>query len=84
MRPIFAWTHDVVMRQGLAPSLQAATRQVGADGSKRDELDKMRDSSLRLVNWLQNKAKDRWADTPQIREVIESLEKTRKELEATR
>ena len=73
---------NTVMRQGLAPSLQAAVRQVGADGTGQKDLREIRDRSVELVEWLQDKAKNKWADTPEVREVIESLERTKKELGA--
>lgn len=71
---------DTVMRQGLAPSLQSAVRQVGPDGTGRKDLQEIRDRSVELVEWLQDKAKNKWADTPEARELIESLERTKKEL----
>ena len=71
---------DTVMRQGLAPSLQAAQRQIGPDGTGRKDLEEIRDYTLELVEWLQDQAKNKWADTPEIREVIQALDLTKKEL----
>lgn len=74
---------DVVMRQGLSPSLKAANTQVGPQGSGRDKLIDIRDRSVELVDWLQDKAKNKWADTPEVREVIQSLDRTKKELNSS-
>lgn len=71
---------DTVMRQGLAPTLKAAARQIGPEGTGRPNLLEIRDDSIRLVQWLQNKARDKWSDTPEVREVLESLEKTKRDL----
>ncbi len=71
---------DTVLRQGLAPSLRAAHQQIGAGGTDRGNLLDIRDSSMELVDWLRTKAKDKWADTPEVRSVINSLEQTRKDL----
>jgi hypothetical protein len=71
---------DTILRQGLAPSLKAADRQIGPEGTGRKDLQEIRDRTVELVNWLQDKAKNKWADTPEVREVIESLERTKKEL----
>lgn len=71
---------DTVMRQGLAPSLQAAHRQIGPKGTGREDLVEIRDYTLELVEWLQEQAKNKWADTPEIREVIQALDLTKKEL----
>lgn len=77
-------THlDTVMRQGLAPSLVKAHRQIGPDGTGRRDLHEIRDRTVELVDWLQDKAKNKWADTPEVRKVIESLEETKKELKAS-
>jgi hypothetical protein len=74
---------DTILRRGLAPSLQEANRQVGPKGTGRDDLIDLRDRSLELVDWLERKARDKWADTPEVREVINSLEKTKKEIGAS-
>lgn len=74
---------DTVLRQGLAPSLKAAAAQVGKNGSGREDLEEIRDRSLELVDWLQDKAKNKWGDTREVREVIDSLERTKQELSAS-
>jgi hypothetical protein len=71
---------DTVMRQGLAPNLKRAHDQIGPNGTGSKELRDIRDRTVGLVDWLQDKAKNKWADTPEVREVIESLEKTKKDL----
>jgi hypothetical protein len=71
---------DTVLRQGLTPSLKAANRNIGPDGTGRKDLQEIRDRTLELVDWLKDKAKNKWGDTPEVREVIESLERTKQEL----
>jgi hypothetical protein len=72
---------DMVMRQGLAPNMKKAYLQIGGpNGTGHKDLQEIRDSTIELVDWLQVKAKNKWADTPEVREVIESLEKTKKEM----
>ncbi|MCE9534137.1 MAG: hypothetical protein K8T89_23920 [Planctomycetes bacterium] len=72
---------DTVIRQGLAPSLKAANRQIGGpNGTGYKDLVEIRDRSVELVQWLQDKARDKWADTPEVRDVIESLDRTKKDL----
>jgi len=71
---------DTVLRQGLAPSLRAAHQQIGPGGTDRQNLLDMRNSTVELVDRLQNKARNKWADTPEVRQVIESLESTKKDL----
>ena len=72
---------DTVMRRGLAPSLQRAVDQEGPNGTRRKDLDEIRDRTVELVEWLQDKARNKWADTPEVREVINSLEKTKTDLD---
>jgi len=72
---------DTVLRQGLAPSMQKAAQQIGPTGTGKEELKEMSARTVELVQWLQDKATNKWADTPEVREVIESLKKTKKELE---
>jgi hypothetical protein len=74
---------DTVMRQGLAPSLQKAVQQIGRDGTGKKDLQEIRDRTVELVDWLQDKASNKWADTPEVREVIQSLVKAKKELSET-
>jgi hypothetical protein len=71
---------NTVLLEGLAPSLRNAHRQIGADGTGREKLLDIRNSTVELVDWLQNRARNKWADTPEVREVIDSLETTKKEL----
>lgn len=74
---------DTLMRQGLAPSLRTAHQQIGKNGTGRQDLLDLRDRTIELVDWLQDKARNQWADTPEVREVIERLELSKKELSAT-
>jgi hypothetical protein len=60
--------------------LKRAHDQIGPNGTGSKELRDIRDRTVGLVDWLQDKAKNKWADTPEVREVIESLERTKKEL----
>lgn len=71
---------DTLMRQGLAPSLKAAQQQIGPKGTGKQDLLDIRDRTLELVDWLQDKARNEWADTPEVREVILKLEQSRKDL----
>lgn len=72
---------DTLMRQGMAPSLKAAHQQIGGPkGSGYKDLLELRDNTVNLVDWLQDKARNQWADTPEVREVIEKLERSKKEL----
>jgi hypothetical protein len=71
---------DSVLRQGLVPSMQKAARQAGPNGTSKEELQEMSNRTLELVNWLQEKATKKWPETPEVQKVIESLEKTKKEL----
>ena len=71
---------NIVLHQGLAPSLKDADRQIGAGGTGREALVDIRDRNVQLVDWLQNQARNKWADSPEVREVIKSLEKTKTEL----
>jgi len=71
---------DTVMRQGLAPTLKVARGRLGPDGTGMNDLIDMRDRSVELADWLQNKSRAQWKDNPQVQEVIDSLEKTKKEL----
>lgn len=70
---------DTLMRQGLAPSMKAA-RQQAASGTGKKELMELRDRTVELVDWLQDKARNQWADTPEVRDVIQKLELSKKEL----
>jgi hypothetical protein len=74
---------NTVLERGLRPSLEAASGQIGADGTGRRRLVEIRDDTIGFVDWLQNKARNKWADTPEIRQVIDSLEKSKKELGAS-
>jgi hypothetical protein len=71
---------NTVLGQGLRPSLEAANRQIGPDGTGKKDLLGIRNDSVEFVNWLQNKARNKWAETPEVRQVIDSLENTKKQL----
>jgi hypothetical protein len=71
---------DTLMRQGMAPSLKAAQQQIGPRGTGQKDLYELRDRTVELVDWLQDKARNQWADTPEVREVIQKLELSKKEL----
>jgi hypothetical protein len=72
---------DTLMRQGMAPSLKKADQQIGGPtGSGYKDLIELRDRTVELVDWLQGKARNQWADTPEVREVIRKLELSKKEL----
>lgn len=74
-------THlDTLMRQGLAPSLKKAQDQIGPRGTGQKDLYELRDRTVELVDWLQNNARNKWADTPEVREMIQKLELSKKEL----
>jgi hypothetical protein len=74
---------NTVLDRGLAPSLQAADRVIGAEGTGRDALLDIRNRNLELVEWLERQASNKWADSPEVREVIQSLDKTKKELRSS-
>jgi hypothetical protein len=74
---------NTVLARGLRPSLEAASMQIGAGGTGRERLVEIRDETIGFVDWLQNKARNKWADTPEIRQVIDSLENTKKDLGAS-
>lgn len=74
---------NTVLGQGLVPSLKVANGQIGADGTGRDKLIDIRDLSVLIVDSLQSKVRDRWADSPEVRELIEKLEKTKKDLNSS-
>lgn len=71
---------DTLMRQGLAPSLKAAQQQIGPNGTGKKDLLDLRDRTLELVDFLQDKARNQWADTPEVRDVIQKLELSKKEI----
>ncbi len=71
---------NTVMRQGLTPSLKSAHVQIGVGGTGRNELIDLRDRNLEFVDWLQDKARNKWADTAEVRQIIESLDETKKQL----
>jgi hypothetical protein len=73
---------DTVLRQGLAPSLREANRSIPAGGTGRDDLIDIRDKTVADVSWLQNIARNKWADTPEVRAVIDALETAKKEVGA--
>jgi hypothetical protein len=73
---------DTVLRKGLTPSLRDAHVQIGPGGTGVEKLGEIRRDSLILVDWLQTKARDKWPDTPEVREVIDSLEKTKNDLDS--
>lgn len=71
---------DTLMRQGMAPSMREAQRQIGPRGSGQQDLLELRDRTVELVDWLQNNARNKWADTPEVRDMIQKLELSKKEL----
>jgi hypothetical protein len=74
---------DTVLSKGLTPSLRAAAGQVGPGGTGEKDLREIRDRSLELADWLQGQAKSKWADTPEVRAVIEALGRSKSELRSS-
>ena len=75
---------DTLLRQGLVPSIRdAQEKQIGPKGTGKQDLLDIRDRTLELVDWLQDKARNKWADTPEVRDVIQKLELAKKELSSS-